>query len=400
MLALCAASCGRIDFDLSPGTDGGGHGDAGPVPDGSVTGPADAAPDAFNGDPDTLWWDRAWSHRVRLTIDTTGQAEDLFDIPIALYLDGSRIDAAKVQPGGADLRFVASDNMSVLKHEIELRPTVDGGGVIATGAVIWVQVPELKVEAGKGYMWLYYGNPEAGDEQRPDKLWSSGYVGVWHLNQPEDPRGDASGNGNALAGYGPIPSTEGKLGDGLTLTPELQALPLECAQLALGANDVTGLTVEAWINPASSNGTMAIAAQSDGDAARSFELLRLVDGTIELKLSFDCTNMVVVGGLGPVEIGSWHHVAATYDGGVVRLYHNGLLGVEERVDVNLPAFTAPCDSGAAFTLGALDGGKLAFDGLADELRISSRAHSSEWIRIQSLATFDELVSYGPQEPQF
>jgi biopolymer transport protein ExbB len=398
-LALWAASCGRIDYDPSAGTDGGGPGgDASATPDGAVTEPADAAPDAFTGDPDTLWWDRAWSHRIRLTIDTTTQAEDLFDIPIAVYLDQSRIDPAKAQLSGADLRFVASDNRTVLGHEIETRPTLGDTGVVGTGVVIWVHVPELKIEAGKSYIWLYYGNPAAGDAQSPEQVWSSGYVGVWHLNQPEDPRADVSGNGNALTAFGLIPSTAGKLADGLALSPNLDALPLARGVLALGANEVTGLTVEAWINPASSLGTTVIAAKSDGDIARSFELRRLADETIELLLSFDCTNTVKVNSLELVDIGRWHHVAATFDGAVMRLYYNGLLSAEAVADV--PAYSGPCDSSAPFTLGALAGGKLEFDGLVDELRMSSRAHSPEWIRVQSRATFDDLIIYGPQEPQF
>jgi hypothetical protein len=396
MLALSAASCGRIAYDPSAGADGGGHAsDAGIVTDGSVPVSPDATPFV---DPDSLWWDPAWSHRMRLTIDTTGQAEDLFDVPVAVYLDASRIDPAKAQPGGADLRFVASDNQTLLAHEIETRPSLGIDGVIGTGAVIWVHVPELKVADGKSYIWLYYGNLEAGDAQIPEKVWSSSYVGVWHLNQPEDPRADASGNGNALAGLGPIQSSEGKLADAIALSTNIDALPLSCPQLALGGAEPTGLTVEAWINPATSDGTTAIAAMSNGVDARSFELRRLADGTIELLLSFDCTNTFAVGALGPVELGVWHHVAATFDGVTVRVYHDGVLGVEG--DVNVPAYTAPCDSGAPFTLGALADGKLAFDGMVDELRISSWAHSPEWIRIQSRTAFDDLISYGPQEPQF
>jgi biopolymer transport protein ExbB len=396
MLALSAASCGRIAYDPSAGTDGGGPGIDARIPiDGSVPMPPDAASDV---DPDTLWWDPAWSHRVRLTIDTTGQTEDLFEVPIAVYLDESRIDPAKAQPGGADLRFVASDNKTVLGHEIETRPSLGNADVIGTGAVIWVVVPELKVGADKSYIWLYYGNPDAGDLQSPEKVWPSGYVGVWHLNQPEDPRDDASGNGNYLTGLGPIQSSEGKLADAIALSSNLDAVPLACTALAIGGNDVTGFTIEAWINPASSTSTMAITAKSNGVDDRSFELLRLPDETVELHLSFDCTNTSVLGGLGPIDIGKWHHVAATYDGGTVRLYHNGVLGAEG--GVILPSYDGPCESSAPFTLGALAGGKLPFDGLVDELRISSRAHSSEWIRIQSRAAFDDLIGYGPQEPRF
>lgn len=398
VLALCAASCGRIAYDPSAGTDAGGTEIDGSVPDADVSTP-DATPDAFV-DPDTLWWDRAWSHRIRLTVDTSTQSEDLFDIPLPVYLDDTRIDPAKVQLSGADLRFVAADNKTVLQHEIEYRPSVDVNnvGVVGTGVVLWVKMPQLKVGHGKDHIWLYFGNADAADGQSPDGVWSSDYVGVWHLSQPEDPRDDATGHGYYLSGSGPIASSAGVLGDGLALSPDNDALPLACPALGLGSNGATGMTVEAWINPASSGNTMVIAGKSDGDAARALELLRLPDETLELALSFDCTSTVSAYSPELVDIGRWHHVAATFDGEVMRIYHDGILTAEQAVV--LSAGYTPCDSSASFTLGALNAGKLPFDGLVDELRVSARAHSGEWIRIQNQATFDQLISYGAQEPQF
>lgn len=392
-LALCVASCGRIDYDPSAAGDGGVPAIDARIPrDAPAPKPIDAAPDAFDGDPDARWWDRAWSHRVRLTIDTSQLGEDLFDVPVAVHLDETRVDPAKVQPSGADLRFVAADNLTVLDHEIETRPTLSETNVIGT-AVIWVKLPELKVAAGKSYFWVYYGNPTAVDEQRAGKVWSSNYIGVWHLGQPEDPREDATGHGNALAGFGPIPSVEGRLGDGLDLSVDVDALPLKRPVLDTSGNEVSGLTVEAWIEP---DGAGVIAAMSDGADARTFELYRLPDGVVEFALAPTCGSEFVLEGGEPVAAGAWHHVAATFDGEKMRLYQNGQKTAELVVDQ--PRFP-PCDSGAAFTLGALDGGKGPFDGRVDELRVSACTRSSEWLRVQALATNDELVSYGAQEAQ-
>ena len=395
VLALYIASCGRIDYDPSAVTDGGAAIDA--RPDATLITPVDAAPDAFNGDPDTLWWDRAWSHRVRLTIDTNDLGEDLFNIPVAVYLDATRIDAAKVRADGADVRFVGPDNKTVLEHEIDTWPELELS-VVGDAAVIWVMVPELKAAAGKSHFWLYYGNAVAQPAQRPEKVWSSGYVGVWHLDQPADPRLDVTGNGNALSARGSIESIAGRLGDGVVLSSKIDGLPLLREVIDPGANDTSGLTVEAWILPASSEEIMVIAAKSDYDGGRSFELYRLADETIELALSFDCSNAVTAHSPSRTGVDRWHHVAGTFDGDVMRIYHNGVLTAEE--PVNLSAGYTPCANDAPFTLGAIDDGKLPFDGVMDELRLSGHAHSGEWIRVQNRATNDDLITYGAQEAQF
>jgi biopolymer transport protein ExbB len=405
VLALCVASCGRIDYDLSAAEDGGVPGiDARTPIDGSVLPPADAAPDA-SGDPDA-WWDPAWSQRVRLTIDTTGQTENLFDIPIAVRLDETGIDAAKVRPDGADLRVVASDNQTLLEYELEGRPTpASGAGVVEQGAVIWVRMPELKAAAAESYFWLYYGNAAGESVQRPEKVWSAGYAGVWHLSQPQDPRDDATGLGNALAGLGPIPSAAGKLGDALAPAAGVYGLPLQRDALNVGDNAGAGLTIEAWINSDSSSEPMIIAAKSDGDVARTFELVRNGDCTTALRLSFDCTSAVELHSPAVADAGSWHHVAATFDGDVMRMYQDGELTAEQLVIIEppgddggvQPSGYTPCEGGAPFGLGALSGGKLPFHGLVDELRVATVAHSHEWIRVQHRATSGGLITFGAQE---
>lgn len=406
VLALGVASCGRIDYDLSAAGDGSVPPmiDARIPIDGAVIPPPDAAPDS-GVVPDPTWWDPAWTHRVRLTVDTAGLTEDLFDVPIAVHLDDTRIDFAKVKSDGADLRFIASDNQTLLDYEIEPRFTDSTSeDAIGSGAVIWVKLPELKASAGGTDVWLYYGNEGSEPAQVPDKVWSAGYIGVWHLGQPEDPRDDATGHGNALAGSSLVPSAAGRLGDALAPSPDVDGLPLQRDVLESGGNDITGLTVEAWINAASSTDTMVIAAKSDGDFARTFEFIRLSDCTTELQLSFDCFSTVKVHSPATADVGVWHHVVATFDGDVMRMYQDGELTAEQIVVIEPPGdggvgssgFT-PCDGGAPFTLGALAGGKLQFHGLVDELRLSGYALSPEWIRIQHRAMADGLLKYGAQE---
>jgi biopolymer transport protein ExbB len=59
-----------------------------------------------------------------------------------------------VKEDGADLRFVAADDKTVLNHQIESFDPLMGM------ALIWVDVPN--VEGGQRQdLWMYYGNQKA-----------------------------------------------------------------------------------------------------------------------------------------------------------------------------------------------------------------------------------------------
>ncbi len=88
-------------------------------------------------------------------------------------------------------------------------------------------------------------------------------------------------------------------------------------------------------------------------------------------------------GTTPIPLGSWHHVAATYDGTTWRLYVDGVLDAERVVDA-VPRY----DSIQHFGLGAAHDSKGAaaggLHGALDEVRVYSRALAADEI----LATMD------------
>lgn len=402
-LLACTASCGRIDFDAQPGTDGGPP----PIIDAALTDTAEPPIDTPPIDPDKLWWDPAWSHRVRVSFSTAeleqlADFEALIDIPLALRIDDIGLDPALVQLGGGDIRFVASDNVTELAYEIERRPTGGGDAVIATGTVLWVKVPSIRKGDLRNYVWLYYGNPEAVDAQKPADVWSSDYLSVWHLGEPEGARTDSTSNGHHLLGEGQLGTAQDGdllLGDSVTLTPN-DPKPLQHPPLVEpGTSEIVAFTVEAFIRPDSNETDMMIAASSDGDVARSFELTRIAaTESIEFSLSLDCTSMVTaVHDADPVDVARWHHIVASYDGDMMRIYHNGFLVREHYVLT--PAVYPVCVSEAPFQLGALDGNVRRFTGRVDEVRISGRAQASPWILAQyfSARRPDKLIVYGAHE---
>lgn len=396
----CAASCGRIDFDAQP-VDGGGL----PGLDATIDGPPHPpdAPDALI-DPDALWWDPAWSHRVRVSF-STGELEQLsdfealIDIPLAVRIEDSGLDRAKILPAGGDVRFVASDNQTELAYEIERRPSTNDDGVFGT-AVFWVKVPSIRKGDLRNYIWLYYGNPAATDAQKPPDVWSADYVAVWHLGEPELERKDSTANAHHLFGDGQLGFPQDGdllLGDSVDLTPN-SLKPLQHPPLADAGASVVAFTIEAFIRPDNSESDMMIAAVSDGDVARSFELRRVAAGEkIEFALSLDCTNMITaVHDSDPIDVARWHHIAATYDGDKMRIYHNGFLTSE--LPVVVTSQYPVCNGQAPFTLGAL-GESLQFLGRVDEMRLSTRAQAPAWIKAQFLSAraAAKLIVYGAHE---
>jgi len=404
-LLACAASCGRIGFDPGAGGDGG-------PPPGIDSAVFDSAvsdrPDMNGPDPDTLWWDPAWGYRVRVSFDAAvleaqvGAFEDLIDIPLAVRLEESGIDPVKIGPDGADVRFVAADNVTALPYEIERRPsgTGGGGGVVGAGAVFWVKVPSIRKGDLRNYVWLYYGNPDAADAQQPAEVWSADYVGVWHLGEPAGERQDSAGDGHHLSGEGPTGAPQDGdllLGDSVSLSP-LDPRPLQHPSFVEPGAGVAAFTVEAFIHPGSNDTDMMIAASSGPEGQRSFELRRLATQQIEFLISLDCVDVIKSYYEDLVDISRWHHIAATYDLHTMRIYHNGFLKVEQAVVVT--SEYPVCNGQAPFVLGALDEQTMRFSGRADELRLSARAQSPAWIKAQYLAARVSdfvFIAYGEHE---
>lgn len=393
-LAALAAGCGRLDYDVLD--------DGGPppvVPDAAVNFPADASPadaappDAYAGDPADLWWNDAWGHRIELALDTSFAGEKLVDFPLPVFLDDSRIDTSKLQPDGADIRVIAGDNATELPHELEL--WIPPGDTDVASGLLWVKAPVLDPGDSSSRLWLYFDNPDASDAQRPAEVWTDHYAGVWHLNESSGlARADSTDKGNDLVASGSILGAYSELAGAIDLGSNPGALPLgrshaEQDNLDPGAE----LTIEALINPASSGATMAIAGKTNSDVNRGYALKRLGDESIELLLSFDCTNMVTLISDELADAGRWHHIVAVYDGKAMRIYRNGTLNAERVLETG----GAVCDGGDPFTIGSLPGGASAFNGLIDEVRISRQARSAASIRGQVFAMIDEVISYGDME---
>jgi len=133
-----------------------------------------------------------WDCRIKISFPGYERSETLSNLPVLVILNESLADFSYgefASSTGGDLWFRNSNETSLLNYEIEEWDT-DGD------SYVWVQVPEIS--GTNTYIWAYWGNE---DETNPPAsttngaVWSSGYAGVWHLNDTGD-FADSTANNN------------------------------------------------------------------------------------------------------------------------------------------------------------------------------------------------------------
>jgi hypothetical protein len=145
----------------------------------------------------------------------------------------------------------------------------------------------------------------------------------------------------------------------------------------------SGLTIEAWIHSASTDGPHTIVGKwndQTGEWSYNFKDWDFSD-TLSIELSESIhTDLASLQGSTSIPLGTWVHVATTYDAteGVVQLYFNGIEDASLEVGPGRLIDTSLTD----LLIGALGGGEVIeqlFVGLIDEVSIYNRALSAEEI---------------------
>ncbi|GEM_PF-1089883 len=95
------------------------------------------------------WYSPSWQYRSAVTI-TNSNSTTLTNFQVKVQL-GSSFDFTKALANGADIRFTASDGLTVIPFWIE--------SWNSTSAVLWVNVPSIPTSGTT--IFMYYGNPAA-----------------------------------------------------------------------------------------------------------------------------------------------------------------------------------------------------------------------------------------------
>ena len=352
------------------------------------------------------WWNDQWSLRKKITIDTSPSGANITDqigaTPVLIRLHAGNFRFGQAKEDGSDLRFVAGDDVTPLKHHVEKYDLLLGE------AFIWVNVPDLKPGA-KTEIWLYYGDKNAPSASDVKGSYDPDTVLVYHFSERGTPPQDLSGWANHAQSAGQ--SVDGAIiGSGLHLdglTPLL--LP---ASPSLTLPDGGALTWSAWVKPDALQRGAAVYSRRDGPNGL---IIGFDDGAPFVELDNN-GSVLRSATAAPVAPGGWHHLALTATPGLVTLYLDGspyatlngtlpslssvaALGGEAAGGAPAPSPPQPAANAIPPVAAAAPTGS-GFAGDIDELEISKVARPAGFIKIASIgqgAEHEKLIGYGADE---
>jgi hypothetical protein len=197
----------------------------------------------------------------------------------------------------------------------------------------------------------------------------------------------ATGGGGGASGAGAGPATcHGVEFDG---TDDWISVP-DAAEL----DAIAPITVEAWIKAASYPSEVQIVSHHDHNAQTGWVLL-IFQGS-EMQFRYQFGGSINSSGFTPVSAGTWHHVAATCDAGVVRLFVDGAQVHQGNIPTGVAEdYSGPLAIGrAAYTDG------FHFLGIIDDVRISNVArYTSDFTPAHSFSPDANTVALWDFEGQ-
>ncbi|QOF76488.1 DUF2341 domain-containing protein [Variovorax sp. 38R] len=336
------------------------------------------------------WWQAEWAYRKPVTIDGGPQAgaigSDAGRVPVLVRLHTGNFKFEGVSETGADLRFVAGDDKTVLNHQIEQFDPLLGM------ALIWVDVPNVSAGTPQK-LWMYYGNPKAPASGNGQRSFDPDYTLVYHFAEGAVPPRDTTAYGNngqtaAVPVEGTVIGKGAQLGNGALMLPATPSLIV-----AAGGT----LTFSAWVKPDSLGARQAIYARRDGAG-------ELVVG-IDQGVPFVQVNGQRSTPGQPMQAGQWSHLAVKAEGDSVALYVGGRPAVS--LAAKLPALNTAAAIGAdapaaAAAPGAAPADAFApFTGAIDEVRLSKVARPDALLLADAVSQGAEsrLAAFGADEQQ-
>jgi len=282
------------------------------------------------------WWNDDWSMRKKITIDTSSTGANITDpigsVPVLIRLHIGNFRFASAKPDGSDLRFIAGDDKTPLKHHIEKFDSLLGE------ALVWVNVPNLQPGA-KNDIWLYSGNQKIGAANDPKGTYDPDTLLVYHFGERGTPSLDSTvwaNNAQSAA----QPADGAIIGSGLRLTGVAPLTLPASSSLAIAPN--APLTWSAWVNSATLQPNAVIYSRRDATASNG-----LVIGLDNGVPFVEVTNAGTVqrsGAGAAVAQGGWHHLAVVAGNGQVTLLLDG--AVYATMAAALPALNTTAQIGS------------------------------------------------------
>jgi len=319
-----------------------------------------------------------------LVFDNSSSQSDLDNFPVPITLDDHALDYAQIADPTMDLRFADSDGD--LPFEIE---HWDPAGK----SIVWILVRHIPAGATNAHVLMYYGADAQGSEA-PSAVWSD-YALVFHGDALVDSANPADVPRFFADNQTMMPPThaDGQIGNAVqfqTVVGQRVDFPMSKSLI----DTWSALTLELWLEPTydpapalGTNEPLVFDKPGTLSIGRIFNTGHVSGGPLTMQVDF---KFAVNAALYPqvyVPNNDWSYFAYVYDGQFVIAYHNG---VAIRADAT-PTKDMLASGGNALTVGG-SSSRAPCQCIIDELRVSARLRSSDWLEAQTLAMTGHFVT--------
>ncbi|QVQ27000.1 DUF2341 domain-containing protein [Achromobacter deleyi] len=356
------------------------------------------------------WWQPDWQYRKQITVDSTAQGMPLGGpagrTPLLVRLHTGNFTFDGINEKGADIRFVAADDQTVLNHQLEAFDPLLGM------ALVWVDVPEV-ADGQRQDIWMYYGNQKAPASGNGQLSFDPNYTLVYHF---DGAAGAPPRDTTAYSNHGQTPTgaaVDGVIGRAAQFAGTAPLMLPASPSLAVPA--AGAFTFSAWVRADQPAGEQLVYARRDAGNAL---LIGISQGVPFVEVNGQRSQPGQ-----PLTPAAWQHLAVTADGSQVNLYVNGRasaslaaslppLNTTAALGGDVPAPAAAPVSAAAPVAGAdaaapeqaaapVQPVYAPFVGAIDEVRLSKVARPSALIYADASSQGAEsrLVAYGADEEQ-
>ena len=312
------------------------------------------------------WWNKDWDYRKEFNLDTTATGLPIeatlneTAVLVKLHL-GNFTYFADTLPAGEDIRFIAGDDITPLKHHIEYFDPLQQIGLI------WVKLPRLTPATNLEKIYMYYGNSSAVSGEDKPATFGVDDVLVYHFDGMAE---DATAYMNNPQINTAIEAPGAAIGAGVEFTGTESITIASTPSLRLVPE--TGATVSLWtkIINEQDNATVFSYTEDNGDVIS----LKINDTNPYVEyISNGITTATPILAESELTLDTWNHLAFTVSAENIILYVNGL----ETAIMELPIV----EMGGVLTLAAAADGSQAFIGQIDQLHIVKRAVTLDWISL-------------------
>ncbi|MFD0883384.1 LamG-like jellyroll fold domain-containing protein [Streptosporangium algeriense] len=199
-----------------------------------------------------------------------------------------------------------------------------------------------------------------------------GLVAAYGMNEGSGTTvGDSSGRNNTGAATDTTWTT-GRYGKALSFNGSSSWVTVQdAASLRL----TTGMTLSAWVNPASVADWSSVVSKELSAEGVSYTVYASNGGSVPSGwVQTSPENFSTIDGISPLPVNTWNHLALTYDGAVLRLFVNGQQVAETALSGGLHNDSGPLRIGGNAIWGEF------FGGLIDEVRLYNRAQTATEIQ--------------------